>query len=86
MDYAQTALMAAATSFSTSTVRTDPATILRRADLFLKWLEQNEPEEDEEKHDTTLDALTERADQEPPNQELHTHHRDEPGEARRIGF
>jgi hypothetical protein len=44
MDYAQTALMAAATSFSTSTVRTDPKVILGRAEVFLKWLEAHEEE------------------------------------------
>jgi len=79
MDNAQTALMAAATSFGTSTLRTDPAVILHRADVFLQWLEDKEPDEDEdEKRDTALDAAVERAEQDPPNKELHAHHRDEP--------
>jgi hypothetical protein len=91
MDYAQTALMAAATSFSTSTVRTDPSVILARADVFLEWLEANAPEEEQERV-MSLDSAAEKAEQEPPNQELHAYHRDGPeyGEdlkiRRRAGF
>lgn len=86
MDNAQTALMAAATSFSTSTVRTDPSAILARADKFLQWLEDHEPDEDEAERVTALDAMAERAEQDPPNKELHSHHRDEPDEGLKLGF
>jgi hypothetical protein len=91
MDYAQTALMAAATSFSTSTVRTEPSVILARADVFLQWLEDNAPDDDDDRV-MDLSSTTDKADQDPPNQELHAHHRDEPtyGDdlkvSRRAGF
>lgn len=92
MDNPQAALMAAATSFSTSTVRTDPGVILSRAAKFLQWLEEQEPDEEAPERVTVLDAMAEKSDEAPPNRELHAHDRGEPqyGDelkiSRRIGF